>query len=54
MIRKWTQEMENKSLWCCVDNLSENIEYFNSESAAENYAKKMKFKDFFIFQEGKN
>lgn len=51
VVRKF---IEDKSYWCCVNCKVGDTEYFNSESSAKNYAKKMNFDDFVIFQEGKN
>ncbi len=43
-----TNLKEDKDYWCLMDCESENPYYFNSESAAKNYAKKHKLKDFVI------
>lgn len=44
---------EEKAYWCLMDCAEETPYYFNSESAAKNYAKKHKLKDFIIGLEGK-
>jgi len=44
----------DKSYWGLINLESESIYYFLSESAALNYTKKHKLKDFMICPEGKN
>ncbi len=43
-----TKFNEDADYWCLMDCESETPYYFNSESAAKNYAKRNKLKDFAI------
>lgn len=45
---------EDKSLWFVLDEDTDKVEYFTSESAAKNYVKKQRIKNYFISSEGKN
>jgi len=45
---------DNKSYWCCMDCKNGDAYYFKSELSAKIFAKKKKFKDYIIFNEGRN